>query len=78
MLCLPDTSLPQALEIAERICSAMQETVMTYDNREIRVTVSIGLAALRPGDSIELWLSRADQALYEAKGGGRNRCAVVN
>ena len=78
VLCLPDTSLPQALEIAERICSAMPETVMTYDNREIRVTVSIGLAALRPGDSIELWLSRADQALYEAKRGGRNRCAVVN
>src|SRR6185437_7544720 len=42
-----------------------------------RVTVSIGVAALRPGESIEQWLSRADKALYEAKRGGRNRCAVA-
>jgi diguanylate cyclase (GGDEF)-like protein len=37
------------------------------------VTVSIGVAALRAGESIEQWLARADQALYEAKRNGRNR-----
>lgn len=77
VLCLPDTSVPQAQEIAERICSAMADTAVPYDGQPIRVTVSIGVAALRPGESIEQWLSRADEALYEAKRGGRNRCAVA-
>jgi diguanylate cyclase (GGDEF)-like protein len=77
VLCLPDTSVPQAGEIAERICTAMADNAVDYNSQSIRVTVSIGVAALRPGESIEQWLSRADKALYEAKRGGRNRCAVA-
>lgn len=77
VLCLPDASVAQASEIAERICAAMAEAVVTHNGQPIQVTVSIGVAALRPGESIEQWLSRADKALYEAKRGGRNRCAVA-
>ena len=78
VLCLPDTSVPQAREITERICVAIDENVISHGSHAIRVTVSIGIAALRPGDSIEQWLSRADKALYEAKRNGRNRCAVAD
>ncbi|HWU74908.1 MAG TPA: diguanylate cyclase [Rhodanobacter sp.] len=78
VLCLPDTSVRQAQEIAERICLAIDRNAISYGNHEIKVTVSIGLADLRPGDSIEQWLSRADKALYEAKRSGRNRCAVAD
>ncbi len=77
VLCLPNTSVTQATEIAERICTAMAETVVTHNGRPIQVTVSIGVAALRPGETIEQWLSRSDKALYEAKRDGRNRCAVA-
>ena len=76
VLCLPDTGVAHAQEIAERICNAMANTAMTYDGEPIRVTVSIGIAALRTGETIEQWLSRADKALYNAKHGGRNRCAA--
>lgn len=38
------------------------------------ITVSIGMALWLPGEAAEAWLRRADQALYQAKGGGRNRC----
>lgn len=44
---------------------------------EIPVTVSIGVAQLVPEDDLETLLHRADQALYEAKAGGRNQVRVV-
>ena len=37
------------------------------------VTISVGLANYRPGDTTETLLARADAALYEAKQGGRNQ-----
>jgi diguanylate cyclase len=41
-----------------------------------QVTVSIGAAMQRPGESVADWLARADAALYRAKRGGRNRLVV--
>lgn len=38
-----------------------------------RVTASFGVAERAPGESVEQWLDRADQALYRAKERGRNR-----
>ncbi len=78
VLCLPDTSLPQAIEIAERIRETLAHTAVVQDGKTISVTVSIGVAALREGESIEQWLSRADRAMYEAKHNGRNRCVTAD
>ena len=78
VLCLPDTRLPHALDIAERIRDELATAVVMHEGSSIGVTVSIGVAALRPGESIEQWLSRADKALYEAKHEGRNRCVTAS
>ena len=78
VLCLPDTMLLQALDIAERIRGELAMAVVAHEGRSIEVTVSIGVAALQPGESIEQWLSRADKALYEAKHEGRNRCVIAS
>ena len=39
----------------------------------LKVTVSVGIAGFRKGESIEQLLKRADNALYQAKHAGRNR-----
>jgi diguanylate cyclase (GGDEF)-like protein len=67
---LPETGLEGARHCAER----MQE-VMAKERFEngIKVTFSAGIAVYRYGETIEQTLSRADDALYRAKDGGRDR-----
>jgi diguanylate cyclase (GGDEF)-like protein len=56
---------------------ALQESVdstpILVDGAAIRVTISVGVALRRAGDSFEQLYSRADQALYAAKNSGRDR-----
>ncbi len=70
----PDTSIEMACVVAERIRQAVAATsVTTPDGECIRVTISMGLAALAPGGAPDEALSRADVALYKAKENGRNQ-----
>lgn len=59
--------MAQATEVTGRICAAIADQVVTHDGRSIQVTVSIGVAALLPGETIEQWLSRSDKAPDQAK-----------
>lgn len=71
---LPGASQDLALDVAERIRSAVAAMAIQVSAGEIGVTVSVGLATRTPAEkSIELLLENADAALYEAKSGGRNR-----
>ncbi len=67
---LPDTGNDMALRVAERLRAGLEQPSGTHG---IPYTVSIGAATLEPGENIAAMLSRADQALYAAKEGGRNR-----
>lgn len=74
---LPLTSLRGALRSAERI----RKSVVRRPFEGLhQVTVSIGIAELRPGETISSFIERADQALYGAKNAGRNRvhCATID
>ena len=70
----PDT----ALEIAERLRSAVCELRVECPAGEpVRVTVSLGVDPMKIGESdIDAALKRADDALYKAKRGGRNRVVM--
>ena len=73
---LADTDLHQALQIAERLRCALQDTPCQL-NEPLRVTASFGISGIGADKlSPELWLASADQALYSAKRSGRNRCCV--
>ncbi len=63
---------------AERLRRAVADSVILIEGaEEVRVTVSLGLATLRPGETADLLFRRADIALYGAKHGGRDRVSVA-
>lgn len=74
---LPTTTSTIAFDIARRLRSRLSETTFVFDNRILRLTVSIGIAyASDPGKSTADLVRRADQALYRAKKAGKNRACV--
>lgn len=71
---VPETDERAAEIAAERLRVAIEEQPLTIDGQELKVTVSIGIAGARMAmSSFDRMLKRADEALYEAKHGGRNR-----
>jgi diguanylate cyclase (GGDEF)-like protein len=75
---LPDTDLPRAQRFADRLRNAIadQHVMDPHTTGAVAITVSIGVAALQSGDSLDDFLNRADDALYDAKRGGRDRVVV--
>jgi len=73
---LPGIDEERAVAIAERIRSATETTEISFDDKALRVTVSIGVAASPPrvGDLRDI----ADDAMYRAKETGRNRVVVAD
>ena len=77
---LPGTGLDAAAVFAERLRLRVAGTAMTLDDGQatVSVTVSIGIAAMgRTDGGGDAALRRADQALYRAKRGGRNRVELL-
>jgi diguanylate cyclase len=76
---LPQTPLSGAKTVAENIRAFFSEaklTAVATSKKLGKVTVSIGAALYRPGEPIETFIDRSDQALYFAKDSGRNRVAT--
>ncbi|MBZ2206419.1 GGDEF domain-containing protein [Massilia soli] len=70
-LALPGTDLTGAMQAAERLREAVERVILP--NHGYAMTVSIGVVLIDPNEDINAALARADQALYQAKSGGRNR-----
>ena len=73
VLLLCDTEPDAATELLERVRSAVQAHTLVHGKHSIRMTVSIGWAQHQHSETLDETLQRADQALYDAKHGGRNR-----
>ena len=74
---LPDTGLAGARSVAERIRSVIASAPFKTSSGDITVTVSIGVAQFRRGESIRDILERVDKAVYAAKHAGRDRVAMA-
>ena len=77
VLMLDDTPIEKAEGIAERIRQTVENTLITYNDEKIKVTVSAGAASYNfDFESAYDLVNRADQAMYESKQNGRNRVSI--
>ena len=70
ILLLTETQEGDALAVAEEVRTRVADARLYADHQTF---VSIGVTGLRAGDSVDAWIRRADNALYQAKSTGRNR-----
>jgi two-component system cell cycle response regulator len=73
---LPETDLNGANVIAEELRRLIAERVFEFESERIPVTVSIGCTQLKADDDSIKLIKAADDKLYEAKRGGRNRVCI--
>lgn len=80
VILLPDTPLEGALHLAEKIRASVEKfRIKRTDKNEAvaNITVSLGVASYRGGESGSEFVARADAALYASKNQGRNRVTVA-
>ncbi len=77
LLVLPDTSDDSTANILDRLRVIIAGLDWSAFSPDMRVTISAGVATLRPDETEASLLVRADNALYAAKARGRNRIAIA-
>jgi len=73
LIVLPQTDIKGALIGAERVRTTIENTLFPDLGSDFKVTVSIGLSEYQIREDVDKIIARADEALYRAKNGGRNR-----
>jgi diguanylate cyclase (GGDEF)-like protein len=76
VVCLVGARPEGAVKVLERLRDIVAEHVWTDLPPEMRVTLSIGVTELDPGDTVASLMQRVDAALYRAKRAGRN-CVMM-
>ncbi len=77
LVLLPETQLDGALAVANKIRESVAMTEFKVNRPGIQLTISLGVCEYKPDQNIFEAISRADQALFQAKLGGRNRAIVA-
>ncbi|CAO3430656.1 diguanylate cyclase [Azospirillum endophyticum] len=77
LVLLPDADQIQAETVAEKLRSIIARHPVVDQDRSIPITLSLGVAARRQGWTADACIQAADDALYIAKRGGRNRWAAA-
>jgi len=77
VLMLAETGPEDARDLLDRVREAVEALSIPHATGVLHLTVSVGLAQHRAGDTIDHTLERADQALYTAKALGRNRVVLA-
>ena len=75
LLVLPDTGTDDAVRALDRLRAIIAELDWSAFSPGMQVTISAGVATLKPDETPDTFLARADSALYAAKAQGRNRIA---
>jgi diguanylate cyclase len=75
LLVLPDMAAEKAVRALDRLRAIIGDLDWSAFSPGMTVTISAGVATLRPNETPDSFLARADSALYTAKARGRNRIA---
>ena len=75
LLVLPDMGTDNAVRALDRLRAIIADLDWSAFSPGMRVTISAGVATLKPEETPDTFLARADSALYAAKARGRNRIA---
>ncbi|PKF63362.1 GGDEF domain-containing protein [Psychromonas sp. psych-6C06] len=70
---LPEIDQQQTKITLEKLCRAIKNIPFKFKKENISITISVGCTSFSQEDDIETAFERADQALYQAKTGGRNQ-----
>jgi diguanylate cyclase (GGDEF)-like protein/PAS domain S-box-containing protein len=73
LLVMPETTLDEAVAALERVRVAVEGLALSSGGEKVTLTVSTGVVATQPEVTLDTLLRRADEALFAAKRGGRNR-----
>jgi diguanylate cyclase (GGDEF)-like protein len=73
---LPNTSLTDALVVAERMVDVVAHSSITWKKEQIALSISVGLGEYDADTSPEDITGRSDQALYTAKQAGKNTVRI--
>ena len=75
---LPHVDCRDGEDVADRIRAAINNIRIPCGDRQVQVTASAGVASHRRGETPNQWVARADDALYRAKGAGRNCTRIAH
>jgi diguanylate cyclase (GGDEF)-like protein len=73
---LSNVDLPRLQQVAEKLRALIERSLVNIDDREIQVTVSVGAALIRIGDTPNGLIERADKLMYQSKVNGRNQVTL--
>ena len=77
VLLLPRTTIDAAEPLVDAVRDAVGGSGFHFEGRPVPITLSAGLTAARGDDTAETIFARADDAMYRAKKGGRDRLVVL-
>lgn len=76
LILLPESSLEQGKELAEKLRKSVQDTSVIYNDTRVSITMTFGVYCYDSHISLEEAVNNADKALYDGKRRGRN-CVVA-
>lgn len=78
VILLPQINVENALLTANRLRLSTEKLPIVFGDENLTITASFGIASVDLNHPIEHSVNKADEALYQAKGSGRNRAIAVN
>jgi diguanylate cyclase (GGDEF)-like protein len=75
---LPETDLPKACSVAVKLLAKVRKISVVWEESKISTTMSMGIGVFTAGMNIDGCLKQIDDALFRAKGAGRDRFVTVD